>query len=76
MSLLRPALLNALLAVCAASPFAFVLTLPFVDLGQWRQVETATVAVHGAAGLAALLMALLALSGERAVRDAAFSAPV
>lgn len=76
MPILRTALRNALLAVCAASLFGFVLTLPYVDLGQWRQVETATVGIHAAAGLAAMLMALLALSGERAVRDAAFSAPV
>lgn len=76
MVLLRTALRNALLSVCAASLFTFVLTLPYVDLGQWRQVETATVGVHAAAGLAALLMALLALAGDRAVREAAFSAPV
>lgn len=66
---------NALVAVCAGSLFAFVLTLPFVDYGQWRQVETATVAVHISAGLAAVIMTILAICGDRAVRRAVFSAP-
>jgi hypothetical protein len=67
---------NALVAVCAGSLFAFVLTLPFVDYGQWRQVETATVGIHMSAGLAALLMAILAIGGDREVRRAILSAPV
>lgn len=76
MPFLRHALRNALAATCAGSLFAFVLTLPFVDYGQWRQVETATVAIHLSAGLAAVLMALLALGGDREVRRAVLSAPV
>lgn len=67
---------NALVAVCAGSLFAFVLTLPFVDYGQWRQVETATVAIHMSAGLAAVLMTILAIGGDRSVRRAVFSTPV
>jgi hypothetical protein len=63
LSTVRTALRSLLLAM----PFLFVFCLPWVDLGIWRQTETASVILHLASGLTALLLgALIALGGRRA----------
>lgn len=63
MSTVRAALRSLLLVM----PFLFVFCLPWVDLGIWRQTETASVVLHLMSGLTALLLgALIAMGGRRA----------
>lgn len=63
LSTIRVALRSLLLAM----PFLFVFCLPWVDLGIWRQTETASVVLHMMSGLTALLIgALIAMGGRRA----------
>jgi hypothetical protein len=48
-----------LLALVVLSPFLLLTTLPFHDLGLFKQSEPPAVAIHAVAGLAALAMLLL-----------------
>lgn len=58
---------TALRLLLLAMPFLFVFCLPWVDLGIWRQTETASVVLHMMSGLTALLLgALVAMGGRRA----------
>lgn len=52
-------------------PFLFVFCLPWVDLGIWRQTETASVVLHLVTGLVALMMTALIGGGSRRARAAA-----
>lgn len=72
MSTIRAALRSLLLTM----PFLFIFCLPWVDLGIWRQTETATVVLHLTSGLTALLLGVLIALGGRRARAAALHSVV
>ena len=70
MSLILRAARLCSLALCLSSPFLFLFSLPWIDLGVWRQVETANVAMHAVAAAMAALLAVRVACREPAAASA------